>query len=71
METEPVDVMRKQNDGSLIWIEAAQSVEIAKSRINTFARTAPGEYVIFDQTTQQVVACVVTSSEKAKGASAS
>jgi hypothetical protein len=64
MQTDLVDVMRKQNDGSLIWIEAAQNVDIAKSRINAFARTAPGEYIIFDQITQQVVACVVTDASR-------
>jgi hypothetical protein len=64
MPTDSIDVMRKQNDGTLIWVEAVQSVEVAKSRINNFGRTMPGEYVIFDQTTQQIVACVVADATR-------
>ena len=59
MQIDLVDVMRKQDDGSLIWVEAVQNVEIAKNRIDNFGKTAPGEYIIFDQSTQQIVACVV------------
>ncbi|HEY4818629.1 MAG TPA: hypothetical protein VIH67_14455 [Candidatus Acidoferrum sp.] len=59
MQIDLIDVMRKRDDGSLIWVEAVQNVEAAKSRINNFGKTAPGEYVIFDQNTQQIVACVV------------
>jgi hypothetical protein len=59
MQIDLVDVMRKQDDGSLIWVGAVQNVEIAKHRIDNFCKTAPGEYVIFDQSTQQIVACVV------------
>jgi len=58
MQIDLVDVMRKQDDGSLIWVEAVQNVEVARSRIDNFGKTAPGEYVIFDQNTQQIVACV-------------
>jgi hypothetical protein len=59
MQIDLVDVMRKRNDGGLIWVEAVQNVEIAKSRIDNFGKTAPGEYVIFYQSTQQIVACLV------------
>jgi hypothetical protein len=61
MRIDLVDVMRKQNDGSLIWVEAVQDVAAAKTRIDNFGKTAPGEYVIFDQNTQQIVACIVAN----------
>lgn len=47
----PLDIFRVQN-GSYVWKAAAESFEVAKSKIEQFARSAPGEYMIFSQTTQ-------------------
>jgi hypothetical protein len=39
-----------------VWIEAASEMDAAEKRISQLASTAPGEYFVFDQRTQQVVA---------------
>ena len=47
----PLDVFKVEADGHLRWLEAAQSLEAAKSRIAALAATSPGEYVIYSQRT--------------------
>ena len=56
MTTDHLDILVRQNDGSYIWLEAANDVEAAKARLQELCAKYPGEYVIFDQRTQQVVA---------------
>jgi len=43
-------------DGSFVWIEAASEMQLAEERISQLASREPGEYFVFDQRTQQVVA---------------
>lgn len=38
-------------DGTYEWKGVVESVELAVSKIKELAATAPGDYVIFDQTT--------------------
>ena len=66
MQIDLIDVMRRRDDGSLILVEAVRNVETAKSRIDNFGKTAPGEYVIFDQTTQQIVARVAAKTFRSR-----
>jgi len=47
----PLDIFKMQN-GTYVWKAAAESFEVAKSKIEQMARIAPGEYMIFSQTTQ-------------------
>ena len=47
----PLDIFKMQ-DGTYVWKAAAESFEVAKSKIEQMARIAPGEYMIFSQTTQ-------------------
>jgi hypothetical protein len=56
MRAPHLDILKRQEDGSFIWIEAARDVELAEERISQLASTAPGEYFVFDQHTQQIVA---------------
>jgi hypothetical protein len=42
----------KMQDGTYVWKGAAESFELAKSKVEQLATTAPGEYMIFSQTTQ-------------------
>ena len=56
MTADHLDILVRQNDGSYIWLEAANDVEAAKARLQELSAKYPGEYVIFDQRTQQVVA---------------
>lgn len=47
----PLDIFKMQN-GTYVWKAAAESFEVAKSKVEQMARIAPGEYMIFSQTTQ-------------------
>jgi hypothetical protein len=46
----PLDIFKMQ-DGTYVWKAAAESLELAKSKVQQLATTAPGEYMIFSQTT--------------------
>jgi hypothetical protein len=45
----------KQEDGSLVWVEAALDLESAMKRSKELARQNRCEYVVFDPRQQQVV----------------
>ena len=47
----PFDILRVLNDGAPLWMEAAQTLEEAKARVQQLAATLPGSYVIFSQKT--------------------
>jgi hypothetical protein len=58
MRAPHLDILRRQSDGSFVWIEAASDVRLAEERITRLAETEPGEYFVFDQRSQQIVAKV-------------
>ena len=47
----PLDIFKMQ-DGTYVWKGAAESFELAKSKVQQMAVSAPGEYMIFSHTTQ-------------------
>jgi hypothetical protein len=47
----PLDIFKMQ-DGAYVWKAAAESFEVAKSKVEQLAANAPGEYMIFSQTTR-------------------
>jgi hypothetical protein len=47
----PLDIFKMQ-DGTYVWKGTAESFEVAKSKVQQLATIAPGEYMIFSQTTQ-------------------
>lgn len=47
---QPLDIFKMQ-EGSYVWKAAAENLEIAKSKVQQLATVAPGEYMIFSQTT--------------------
>lgn len=51
----PYDLLQKQDDGSFIWLEAANNLDTAKIRLKELAVRSPGEFVVFDQKTHQMV----------------
>ena len=51
----------KRDAAELVWLEAAHDLETAKSRVKEIAARSDGEYVIFDQRTQRIVASVSAS----------
>jgi hypothetical protein len=46
----PLDIFKMQ-EGTYIWKAAADTFELAKSKVQQLAVVAPGEYMIFSQTT--------------------
>jgi hypothetical protein len=46
----PLDIFRKE-EGNYLWKASAENFELAKSKVAQLAERAPGEYMIFSQTT--------------------
>jgi hypothetical protein len=56
MQTLSHHILRRDALGTLIWVEAAASMETAKARVLRIAERFPGEYVVFHQATAKIVA---------------
>ena len=56
MRAPQLDILRKDRDGSFIWMEAAQDLQAARVRLEQLVTATPGEYLVFDQRTQEIVA---------------
>jgi hypothetical protein len=48
---ETLDIFVKMQDGTFVWKAAAETFEVATSKVEQLATAVPGDYVIFDQTT--------------------
>jgi hypothetical protein len=48
---EPLDIFKMQKDGTYVWKAAAESFELAKSKVEQLATTSPGDYIIHSQIT--------------------
>jgi hypothetical protein len=55
MEDRRYDILRKENGTALIWLEDADNLEAAESRVKELLSFWPGEYQIFDLQTKQMV----------------
>ena len=51
----PFDLLRRDPDGSVIWLEAAADLVRARARLRELASRTPGEYVLFDHTSQETL----------------
>lgn len=49
------DILRKENGKSLIWLEDADNLEAAESRVKELLSFWPGQYEIFDLQTKKMV----------------
>jgi hypothetical protein len=49
------DLLRRDPDGRFIWLEAAGDLPLARVRLRELASRVPGEYVLFDHTTQVTI----------------
>lgn len=49
------DILRKENEKALIWLEDAADLELAESRVKELISFWPGEYQVFDVSTKQMV----------------
>jgi len=50
----PYDIMKK-DAAALVWVEAAEDLELAELRIKELATRCEAEYIIFDQRTSEIV----------------
>jgi hypothetical protein len=48
---EPLDIFKMQKDGTYVWKAAAESFELAKSKVEQLATTSPGDYIIHSRST--------------------
>ena len=51
----PFDIMKVLNDDRLAWVEAANELSAARLRISELLADSPGEYIVFNQDTKQLV----------------
>lgn len=51
----PFDLLKRDADGNVIWIEAAADLRSAHIRLQELALASPGSYLIFDQEHQVTV----------------
>jgi hypothetical protein len=49
------DIFRKLPDGASIWIEAVQTLELARTRLANLVKTQPGDYIVYDLSRRQIV----------------
>jgi len=52
MHSTPFDILKRHEDGSFIWLEAAKDLSGAQARLQDLSATTPGEYFVFDQRVQ-------------------
>jgi hypothetical protein len=50
------DILQKIDDLDFRWIQAVDNLQTAKARIIELQARTPGEYVVFDERTQQIIA---------------
>ena len=51
----PFDIMKIENDESLVWVEAADSFDAAKTRVWELMFGCPGEYIVYNQETKELL----------------
>ena len=49
------DIVRKESEKAMYWLEGAPDLAVAKSRVAQLLSFWPGEYQVFDVETKQVV----------------
>jgi hypothetical protein len=49
------DIVRKESEKAIYWLEGAPELSVAKSRVEELLSFWPGEYQIFDLETKQAV----------------
>jgi hypothetical protein len=58
MSAPHLDILKREQDGNFVWLEAAHDLKRAKIRLEELAQHDPGEYFVFDQRSQEIVAKV-------------
>jgi hypothetical protein len=55
MNAAPYDILKKDALGNPIWVEAVEDLRKATVRIEELALDSPGEYIVFNQQTSQII----------------
>ena len=50
------DLFKRDSSGRLIWLGVADDLKAAAGRLKELASTTPGEYLVFSQRAQEIVA---------------
>jgi hypothetical protein len=58
-----LDIFKLDKDGSVVWREAAENLEVANSSVKLLATSSPGNYMIFNQATGHKTIVMLDSSE--------
>ena len=66
MKSGHYDIVRKENESKLLWLESAEDLNSAKSRVQKLTSFWPGEFQVLDQDSHQVVATTDTESDRAE-----
>jgi hypothetical protein len=51
----PFDILKKERDGSFRWFEAVNDLGSANIRIREIIVLSPGDYIVFDQRTHNII----------------
>jgi len=60
MEATKYDILRRENDRAVIWLETSADLNTAKSRIKQIVSFWPGRYEVVEHHSQQIVAAVAS-----------
>ncbi len=55
MPSPSYDIFRRNGTGNPVWVEAVADLDTAKGRIIELSAAAPGQYVVFNQRSGQMV----------------
>jgi hypothetical protein len=56
MQIPTFDLFKRDNSGRLIWLGVADDLKAAAGRLRELASSTPGEYLVFSQQAQKMVA---------------
>lgn len=51
----PFDLFKKDGEESFVWLEAARDLSAAKTRLRELSCRTPGEYLLFDHGSAEIV----------------
>jgi hypothetical protein len=55
MSNLPFDIFKREDFGPRVWVEAAQTLEIAKRRVMELSASTPGKYMVVNRASGQMV----------------
>ena len=62
----PLDIFKKQHDGTLLWKGTAENLEIAKLSVRVLANTSPGHYLVVHQGTGEQILIMLENREQTR-----